>query len=259
MVTFCFISESATMSSLFTPPKRKFVLLTTPSTLTRYIRGEIVSVIMEDMQNNQSILQKIHDDNPRMIYISGKTCTGKTTLAHLIKDDFECALLELDDIVRKIDAEDESQKFVDAYRHRDNMPIVDEFVRLAKKEIATSLLRYQMVLFEGAVANSDTLAEIVEGNESFLFIYLLPVNLEVYKSRITKRFLASAPENRNGLPGNFWKCFNDSELSSFYATKDFTASLDRSIEKYAIKSMEEAKIRLSTFSRTFSDIFIIEI
>lgn len=211
------------------------------------------------MQDNPSVIQKIRDNNPQLIYISGKTCTGKTTLARLIKDTFDSGIVELDNVVRKIDAVDESQKFVDAYRHRNNMELVTNFVRLAKSELDASLLQHPMVLFEGAIANSETLSEIVEDTERFLFVYLLPVNLDVYKARITERFLASSPDNGNGLPGSFWKHLDSSELATFYKTKKISANIDQGINAYTIGSMKEAKTRLTTFSKLFTDIVVVEI
>ena len=196
----------------------------------------------------------------KIVYICGKTSTGKSTLSNLIAEKYSYEVIELDEVIYTLDARPGINPFIETYIERREMHLIHEFIDKVKKIIDEALKNNKGVVIEGAIANLTTFNELFSRFLNDLtFIYLHPVNLSEYTRRLKQRFDSSAPTNRNGLPGKFWAKFSDSDLSKYYKDGVATDAINQSINSYAIESMEESKRRLEMFQLQFPNVHVIEI
>ena len=211
------------------------------------------------MNKYNRIYDKIDATNPKIIYLSGKTCTGKTTLANFLRDKYGSAIIELDEIISEIDAPEGIDKFVEIYRNRGEVELIHLFTTRVKEEINKALKTHPSVIFEGSIANNKTLLEIVQDwTDQFLFIYLSPINLDVYNQQLKNRLKLANRNNNAGLPSMFWKKFTTEQLEEFYTSRDGKSDVDAGITNFAKESMRESEIRQKMFAEVFADILVVE-
>jgi adenylate kinase family enzyme len=161
------------------------------------------------MSDIDSVYREIDNVHPKLVFLNGKTSTGKTTLSNALQDKYECAVIELDEVVNMLDCPPGKNRFVEAYQKRDDAKFTRSCVEAVRSEIRSALDSYDFAIIEGAIVNIETLNEIIsEWSNSFLFIYLDPKNIDVYTERLTSRFVRSTPDHRSGLPELFWDKFN---------------------------------------------------
>lgn len=211
---------------------------------------------------SESILKNVQFQKPSLIYLSGKTCTGKSTLAHHL----ECygyKKIELDKVVMRSVVVPFNVATGDGFRtaYRGDGPIeqTQAFVEAARLEIMEGFLSSPLVI-EGAIADSRILSEIFSGDfKDFFFIYLHPVHTLVYQERILSRFVAGAATGNAGLPKDFWSLLPDFNLDQFKDTSSVTPAITDAVRTFAQKSMAESQLRLKNFKLTFPDIAVVEI
>jgi guanylate kinase len=212
--------------------------------------------------NTIEITRKIQKQRPRVVYLSGKTCTGKTTLASKLQQ-YEYSIIELDSIVTKsviipFDS-NPGDGFISAYRDIGPKKLTQAFINAAKKEILKQS-KSSPVIIEGAIGAPRILQEVFSDHlNNFWFIYLHPVSVHIYSKRIQERFIAGAATGTSRLPKHFWEMINQNDLNHFLSTGELNTEINIAIEKYAKQSILESKKRLELFQKEFRDIYVIEI
>ena len=212
----------------------------------------------------EEIYKDIAANRPILIYVSGKTSTGKTTLANKLAADFGYTIIELDRIVvsavkDRYDIEDQETVFLEVYRGRKELEWVHAFVEGARKEIDGCIQANKPVIVEGAIANPLTLHELVDGYESFMFIYLHPKDLALYAQKLTSRFMLTNEEDHAGLPSRFWEQIKPEDFKKFCVDRIVTPSIKQAIENYASLSQVESETRLASFKQEFKAIKVVEV
>lgn len=209
------------------------------------------------------ILKIIKNKKPKLIYISGKTSTGKSTFSKNLRDQCGYSIVDLGELVFKSVIKplsaDPAEAFITVYRDTKPKEYVNTFIKATKDSIL-SKLDFSPVVVEGAIAKSRILKKIFSGEiGNFMFIYFHPINLDKYAQRIKQRFIDGAENNTTDLPKLFWSFIDQSDLEKFIKTKILSKELNEAINCYASISMEESKERLKHFQKNFSEINIIEI
>lgn len=209
------------------------------------------------------ILKKIKEDEPRIIYVSGKSCTGKSTFSRKIKDFLGYSIVDLGSIVFKSVIEpfsvDPSEAFITIYRDQEPKEQVSAFIEAVKSSIESEL-KSSPVIVEGAIAKSRILEEIFSDElKNFMFIYLHPTNHSLYANRIKQRFVNGATKNTTELPKDFWKLVNKNDFEEFIRSNTLNMGMQETINQYATLSMKESRERLRQFQKNFSGINVVEI
>ncbi|MEI8339472.1 MAG: hypothetical protein WCF94_02295 [bacterium] len=212
--------------------------------------------------SKELVLKTVEEQKPRLIYLSGKTCTGKTTFSNELEQQ-GYTKIELDKIVMRSVVTpfnvNPGDGFRTAYRGLGPKEQIDEFVKATKEEITKRVQETSLVI-EGAIATPEILSAVFSGDlTDFTFIYFHPVNIDVYEGRILSRFIAGAKDGSSGLPKDFWSLVKDSDLDEFKSTDHVNSGIKNAINEYAIKSMNESQIRLAGFKTYFPNIIVIEI
>ena len=206
----------------------------------------------------------IKTHTPHLIYLSGKTSTGKSTFSRKLAQDLGYKVIELDQLVqnaviKQFNLTDEGTAFVEVYHRRDQHLWVQEFVKATREYMDEHIQKGEHLIIEGAVANPITLSELFNGYQDPVFIYFHPDNIDSYIRNLTSRFLTTDEKNNGSLPAAFWKLIDTTEFKTFCNTRVISKKIAESIEKFALLSQEESEKRLKNFQEYFKDIQIIRI
>jgi shikimate kinase len=213
--------------------------------------------------NTEDLIAELSQSRKKLIYISGKTSTGKTTLANKVQDGLNYSIVSLDKLVResiveKFKVEDVPQAYVVAYRDSEPAEWRESFISHSKSVIDSKI--DGGVILEGAVANPKTLKDIVlEHAGDFIFLYIHPDNLDKYIARIRQRFIEGAATNTSGLPKDFWPLLPEGELETFKEENKVTADIEKAIQEFAEKSQFESEKRLTAMQEYFQNIKVINL
>lgn len=215
------------------------------------------------LMNFRELVAEIVQDKATLIYISGKTSTGKTTLANQLQNELSYSLVSFDtlvheSVVKKFYVIDVPHAYVVAYRDGEPEEWRESFILSAKNEINSHM--GNGIILEGAIANPETLQKIVSEHLSkFFFIYIHPSNLELYTTRIRERFVAGAADNTSGLPKDFWPMLPHGALEIFQDTNLITPVIEKVIQEFALKSQSESAGRLEAMKSYFPNIKVIDL
>jgi guanylate kinase len=200
----------------------------------------------------ETVYKHISETMPNAIYLTGKTCTGKSTFTKYLVDKLHYEHIELDKVVRqqiiyKLNLKDEGSVFQEVYKYRNEMEWITLFVQSVKQILNAKEKEGKKVVIEGALANTKTLKEIFDDLDSFLFVYFHPYELENYTSYLTMRFLTSNETNEASLPKSFWSLIDQNNFKKFCKTREISNELKESINKYAQRSKVNSEKRLISF------------
>lgn len=206
----------------------------------------------------------IQRQQPPILYFSGKTSTGKSTFAQKLQNDLGYEVIQLDQLVRQAVIEplalkDEGQVFVEVYKHRTNLDWVERFLTAAQQAISQALRGGHRLILEGALANPQTLKQVLEAAPQSQFFYFHPSNLKTYERNLTSRFLETSETNKAGLPDHFWQLVDQQAFKQFCRDRQLTPALAQAIRTYAQGSQSESKARLAAFHDQFDNILVIEV
>jgi guanylate kinase len=207
----------------------------------------------------EEITEYIESNPPKLIYLSGKTCTGKSTFSNAIANKINYKIIELDKVVvdsviKPLNLTDEGKVFFEVYGNRCKKEWIRRFVDNTISRINRSIREGKSVIIEGAVANVITLKDIFEDYSDFSFIYFHPISIKNYTRNITTRFLLANENNNAGLPVAFWELVDQEKFKLFCKTRKINKSLADSIELYAKNSQTESLKRLNNFRKYFPNI-----
>jgi len=216
--------------------------------------------------NSEDAFRFVAKTKPSLLYITGKTCTGKTTFARRLAELHDYQVIVLDDIVRQavvrplgLQAQ-EPEVYVSVYRTTERPEWIDRFVNEVRKQIAACFEHQQPVLIEGALANTDTIQRIFAGYPTAQVLYFHPAAIDSrYIQNLTERFKGSSADDPNGLPLGFWEHIARDDFDQFYRDGIVTDTLQESIAAYAQESAEASSKRLAMFQQHLSNIQVVEI
>ncbi len=207
------------------------------------------------------MLQVVRYKRPQLIYLSGKTATGKSTFANTLEQELDYRVIELDKlmeqtVIHPLHLADNELGYIEVYRKRGKMEWIQRFVA-AGQELMKADNRPTVV--EGSIAHPLTLQEFFAGSPDFMFVYFHPANISTYKRYITNRFLTATATYNANLPKTLWDQVDKDAFQQFCKDRVLTPNLRKAIDHYAATSQQESKERLDKFQKYFKGIRIIEI
>ncbi len=212
----------------------------------------------------QEFINTVKKELPQIVYLAGRTSTGKSTLARELSLEYGYSIIELDEIIKqKIiipkNITDETSVFTAVYRDQGMPEYVEMFILEARKAITTAL-QTSKVIIEGAIASPRILNEIFSNDlKTFLFGYLHPVNTSEYAIRVLERLQMSKGTGNAGLPANFWNLVSESASDYFRKTSEINNDMKLAISAFVKHSQGLSQERLHTFSSSNKEIVVIEV
>lgn len=194
---------------------------------------------------------------PAVIYISGKSSTGKSTFGRKLRDELGYYVIELEAVlldVIKEHAFEEQATFHKVLYEPGKCREKDLFLAKTDAIISDAVRNSEYIVIEGAVANIVTLQRILQPAPDLYFLYFHPSNLDVYIRNLTKRFMQSSNTSSGGLSRQFWQLVDTQAFQTFCHTRQLSESLKNSIERYAMASQQASLTRLAEIKRVFAHV-----
>jgi len=204
----------------------------------------------------------ISAQKPQVIYLSGKTSTGKSTFGRKLRDSLHYQVVELEAVlldVIKLHGFDERATFRKVFRDSEDSEEKRLYLEATNRLITNAIQSRHPLVIEGAVANAETLERILSPARHMLFIYFHPEDIERYIQNLTNRFMQSGRDSYGGLPPTFWKYIEPDEFERFCKTRELTANLRSSIEQFATAAQAESLVRLQQYQQRFNDIEVVKV
>jgi shikimate kinase len=208
------------------------------------------------------IYKDIAKQKPPVIYVSGKTSTGKSTFGRKLRDELGYHVIELEAVLLEVVKKhgfDEQSTFRKVFYDDGEFEAKALFFNTTDRIISDALTRDHSVVIEGAVANIRTLERILQPAKDLIFLYFHPGNINIYIRNLSTRFMQAGENSYGGLSPKFWQLIDDDEFKKFCNTRKFTKGLKDSIEQYAQLSQKESWVRLNEFRERFKNISVVEI
>lgn len=212
----------------------------------------------------EAVRRSIDKQRPSLIHLSGKTSTGKSTLARSLHDDFGYELIEMDHYVRDIvmhphQLPDEGKVFNEVYRERHRIDWITEFVAAVQEAVHAQIKNDQHLILDGAISNIATLQQLLSDLPPIQIIFLHPKNLSIYERNLTSRFMTATQDHNASLPRDFWKLVDHASFTRFCESRTLTPDITAAIHQYAVASQEHSTHRLSALQHAFPDLMLVEI
>lgn len=210
--------------------------------------------------------KQVYSQQPPVVYLTGKTCTGKTTFSNQLRSSCDYDVIELDEVVydaviTPFDLESrQGEVFVSVYKTMDNPQWLELFVTATQTRIRDLLAQNKNIIVDGAIAKSEIIRNVFDDLPDVTIVYFHPgKSSATYVRNLTSRFKDTTAHNRNGLPDAFWRYIDKGSFARFCQDRVITPQLEHSISAYAEHSWQESAKRLEVMQKDLPSIMVVEV
>jgi hypothetical protein len=203
------------------------------------------------------VRQIINQKQPKLIFLGGKTCTGKTTFANsLVPIGYQ--QIELDPIVRKYVSdkyklEDQSIGF-NVYKGNAPPNWQKSFEDSSHRVIKNKLKKIKVVV-DAAIADVDVLKRIFHKElEKSTLIFFHPFDEDFYVHSIFNRFDSDLKNNRQTFP--IWEFITTESVDDYTKNGESGKIINNIIKNYAKESTLKSEKRYEKFKNEFPNILL---
>ncbi|KAG3119902.1 hypothetical protein PI124_g2023 [Phytophthora idaei] len=199
----------------------------------------------------EEAIVRINELRPKFVFLTAKSGAGKTYFSNHLK---RYKVLELDEVVKSTGEAfgiEEPTAFK-MYKNALPAPVMDAFVM----NIHYFFQQHPNtpIVVEGAIAEATLVKRIFSGPYAeFMFVYLYPVNVNAYASRVMKRFKL---EKENGIRSlSIWPEVTPQLEEVAYESKE----LKQFMLRMARESMAKSAQRYDYFEKNGLDMIRVEV
>ena len=195
---------------------------------------------------------------PRLIFITGKTCTGKSTFAKSIVE-LGYEHLELDFVVREsvVNKFEESKggKAFSVYKGEAPKEWQDSF-ESAAKELIVNKLAQSKVIVDAALATPEVVGRIFSGElADFMFAYLHPFDVAFYNEYIMARLVNDIETMGRSFP--IWDFMTAEAIDDYRRNGKNGEKIQRIVKDYAEQSIKTSVERYEKFKTVYPNILLV--
>lgn len=195
---------------------------------------------------------------PKLIFVIGKTCTGKSTFAKSLKmrgySHLELDFTVIDSVVKRYKVLDQGKAFL-VYKGMAKSDWQKSFENDALKLIQKNLTQSKVVV-DAAFADPGVLKKIITKGciKDFEVIYFHPINKESYCKGILSRFIDDIKTNKHSF--YIWDEVTNDILDDYYKNGESGLKVTQLVNKYGEESMNLSVDRLNKFKKVFPEIIL---
>ena len=210
--------------------------------------------------DKNKLIEYLKFSKPKIILLSGRTCTGKTTMTKELSSELKMEILNLDDFINENVINtlnlpttiNNSVIFTKIYSNEDDNIYHQTFINALKNFL---LKNDKPTIIDGSIHNPKIIS-LFENN--FEIIFLHPVDLKSYTDRVVKRFELGVCNGTSGLTERFWDYINQKQIDEYCATKNMTEEIIKSIKSFSIEIQQKSLERINKIA-SFSKINVLEV
>ena len=205
----------------------------------------------------QEVREKISQDKPKLILLTGQTCTGKSTFARSLVGmsykHIEVDILIKNEIVNKFKVVNEDEAY-QVYKGTAPNEWQNLFEKITNKIISEELESSKVVV-DAAIADIGVLNRIFSGSLSdFFCIYLFPFNREIYFQNIFNRFQKDIKNNTKTF--TFWDYVTPEIYDDYLKYGKNSQKIIQVIDRYRDESMALSIERFNVFIKMIPNIIL---
>ena len=207
--------------------------------------------------NFDNAIHNIKCFKPNTIFLTAKSCNGKSYFSNILKIESDYKILELDVLVRQLGKKynvgesPEFNKAFQVYKNKAPSALIREFI----SKIRSFIRNNEYTIIEGALV-SITLINRIFKNIDYTFIYLYPWFTQNYYKRIMKRLRKDLIENTRTV--SFWNSIPEEILNKM---DDQTGLDDKHVKEYiysmAINMKKASNKRYKYFKNYYNNIYTV--
>jgi shikimate kinase len=210
--------------------------------------------------DKNKLIEYLKLSKPKIILLSGRTCTGKTTMTKELSSELMMEILNLDDfindnVIKKFDlptSTNNSAIYTKIYSDEDDNIYHQTFIEAFKKFLFEN---DKPTIIDGSIHNPK-IVSLFEND--FEIIFLHPVNLKSYTDRVIKRFEQGVCDGTSGLTERFWVYVSQKQIDGYCITKNITEEIVKNIGSFSIEIQQKSLERINKIS-SFSKINVLEV
>lgn len=205
----------------------------------------------------------IQEQKPQLVYLSGKTATGKTTLSAKLHEELGYHVIEMDrliieSVIQPHGLTEGHTAFMAAHRGIGPAEYTDDFIKASRKAIAENLLQGPVVV-DGSI-HDVTILQAIFKDYDFTLFHLHPIDEQLHTERVIKRILYENTHTTAGrLPSFFWDMIQTEDRTHLEKTGELNEGFKTSLHEYVVGVMEESAERLENFQKIYPDMKIVEV
>lgn len=204
------------------------------------------------------VRKSVELNQPNLIFIIGKTCTGKSTFAKSLEDQdykhIELDFVVVDSVVNKFKLSNRGKAF-SVYKGIANPTWQKSFEEAARSLISNELIKSRIIV-DAAVADPNVLRRIIpdEYKNNFALIYFHPFDIEFYYEGILNRFINDVKTKSRSFP--IWDEMTEEILDDYKIYGEKGIKVLSLVKKYGGESAELSIERFEKFEKVFPEIIL---
>lgn len=208
--------------------------------------------------SSDGLSELVKNKLPRLIFITGKTCTGKSTFAKSIVE-LGYEHLELDFVVREsvVNKFEESKGGKAFFVYKGDAPgeWQDSFEAAAKK-LMVEKVNQSKVIVDAALASPEVVGRIFSGELSeFMFVYLHPFDVPFYYEYIVARVVNDIETMGRSFP--IWDFMTAEAVDDYRRNGRVGEKIQRIVEDYGEQSIKTSEERYQNFKEVYPNILLV--
>ncbi|MFA5024959.1 MAG: hypothetical protein WC503_00430 [Candidatus Shapirobacteria bacterium] len=199
----------------------------------------------------------IGKEQPKLVFIAGKTCVGKSTFARDLKiweyEHLELDLVVRESVIKRFGVLNPNEAFL-VYKGIAPENWQKSFEKATHKLIEERL-KFSKVVVDAALADVGVLKRVFSKKlDNFFCVYIHPFSRDFYYKNIFNRFVNDAKNNTRSFP--IWDYVTPEVFDDYQINGNQGLMINQVVYQYADESTKLSKERFELFEKAYPKIIL---